>query len=133
VPSGWGAFDAAFSHEVLYLLPDLAGHAAAIFSALRPGAPYFAAMGVHAGSRLMSEWHAVSANDLGLPPLRHLDEVALVFEGAGFDVAVGRLRLGFVPVSTLRPGPDERRDLMAWLDYYSLDKMLFRFTRPPTA
>src|SRR5438067_13104403 len=28
VPADWGGFDAAFSHEVLYLLDDLAPHAA---------------------------------------------------------------------------------------------------------
>ena len=32
VPGGWAEFDAAFSHEVLYLLHDLASHATATFS-----------------------------------------------------------------------------------------------------
>src|SRR5580704_746929 len=31
VPGEWRDFDAAFSHEVLYLLKDLAGHAAGLF------------------------------------------------------------------------------------------------------
>src|SRR5689334_20994593 len=48
VPDGWTGFDAAFSHEVLYLLHDLPAHATAVFAALAPGAPYFAVMGVHA-------------------------------------------------------------------------------------
>ena len=34
VPDGWAEFDAAFSHEVLYVLHDLAAHAVATFSAL---------------------------------------------------------------------------------------------------
>ena len=76
VPAGWDRFDAAFSHEVLYLLHDLASHAVALFHALEPGAPYFAVMGVHAGSRLMSAWHASVASDLALPKLYDLDEVA---------------------------------------------------------
>jgi SAM-dependent methyltransferase len=67
VPAGWAEFDAAFSHEVLYLLHDLASHAAATFAALEPGAPYFAVMGVHAGSGLMSAWHGSVAGELGLP------------------------------------------------------------------
>ncbi len=133
VPSGWGGFDAAFSHEVLYLIPDLVAHATAMFSAVQPGAPYFAAMGVHAGSRLMSDWHAASATELHLPPLHDLDDVALVFEGVGFEVALSRLHLTFIPVWTLRSGADDRRDLLEWLDYYSRDKMLFRFTHPTTA
>ena len=31
VPDGWAEFDAAFSHEVLYVLHDLASHAVAMF------------------------------------------------------------------------------------------------------
>src|SRR5262245_53490817 len=42
VPAKWANFDAAFSHEVLYLLHDLALHAKAMFAALEPGAPYVA-------------------------------------------------------------------------------------------
>ena len=133
VPAGWADFDVAFSHEVLYLLPDLASHAAATFSVLKPGAAYFAVMGVHAESRLMAEWHASAAAELGLPRLYGPDEVVEVFDGAGFEVSVARLQLGFVPVSTARGGHEHRRDLMAWLDYYSRDKLLFRFGRPRPA
>ena len=130
VPAGWAEFDAAFSHEVLYLLHDLASHAAAMFAALEPGAPYFAVMGVHAGSQLMSAWHGSAASELALPRLYDLDEVVEVFDGAGFEVSVARLQVRFVPVSARRGGHEHRRDLMDWLDYYERDKVLFRFTRP---
>ena len=76
VPDGWGDFDVAFSHEVLYLLDDLPAHAAALLGALKPGGSYFAVMGVHDGSPMMSAWHAASAVELGLPRLYPLDEVA---------------------------------------------------------
>ena len=131
VPAGWADFDAAFSHEVLYVLHDLASHAAALFAALQPGAPYFAVMGVHAGSRMMSAWHGSVADELALPRLYDLDEVVEVFDTAGFEVSVARLRLGFVPVSARRGGHEHRRGLMEWLDYYARDKVVFRFTRPP--
>ncbi|HWC39101.1 MAG TPA: methyltransferase domain-containing protein [Acidimicrobiales bacterium] len=130
VPAGWAGFDAAFSHEVLYLLDDLPSHAAAMFAALQPGAPYFAAMGVHAGSRLTSAWHASAAGELALPRLYDLDEVVEVFDAAGFEVSVARLQMRFVPVSKQRGGHDHRRGLMDWLDYYGRDKVLLRFTRP---
>lgn len=130
VPAGWRAFDAAFNHEVLYLLDDLGSHAADVFASLSPGAPYFAVMGVHAGSRLMTEWHASAAEELSLPELYDLDEVVDAFDGAGFDVAVSRLEMRFVPVSAAPGGHTHRRGLMDWLDYYGRDKVLFRFTRP---
>jgi|ERR1035441_8776298 SAM-dependent methyltransferase len=130
VPDSWGDFDLAFSHEVLYLLEDLVAHASGLFEALRPGGAYFAVMGVHGGSPLMAEWHAASAAELGLPRLYELDEVAGVFEGAGFSVSVANLKLGFVPVSAHRHEHDHRGNLLAWLDYYSREKVLLRFTRP---
>jgi len=132
VPPGWGDFDAAFSHEVLYLLHDLSTHAAAMFGALAPGAPYFAVMGVHAGSRLMAEWHASAAQELGLPRLYELGEVIETFERSGFDVALTRLQIGFVPMSERAGGHGHRRALFDWLDYYTRDKVMFRFTRPAT-
>ncbi len=130
VPTGWAEFDAAFSHEVLYLLDDLASHAAATFAALKLGAPYFAVMGVHAGSRMMSSWHSSAASELALPRLYDLDEVVDAFDGAGFEVSVARLQMRFVPVLERRGGHEHRRGLMDWLDYYGRDKVLFRFTRP---
>jgi len=133
VPEGWGDFDVAFSHEVLYLLENLPAHATDLFGALRPGGSYFAVMGVHAESPLMSSWHAQSAIELGLPKLYELDVVARNFEHAGFFVSVANLKLGFVPVSGHRHGHDHRRDLLAWLDYYSREKVLLRFTRPSSS
>ena len=130
VPRGWGEFDVAFSHEVLYLLEDLPTHAACLFDALKPTGSYFAVMGVHAGSPLMSAWHAEGAVDLGLPRLYDLDEVAGVFEDTGFSVSVANLKLGFVPVSAHRHGHNSRRDLLAWLDYYAREKVMLRFARP---
>src|ERR1700722_6458410 len=67
VPDGWSDFDTAFSHEVLYLLGDLASHAASLFDAVRPGGTYFAVMSVHEDSPTMSAWHADSAFDRGPP------------------------------------------------------------------
>ena len=133
VPAGWHGFDVAFSHEVLYLVPDLRAHAGAIFAALDPGRPYFAVMGVHTRSPLMAAWHAANASDLQLPPLRDVDEVADVFEAAGFDVQVARLRIRFVPVSAHRSRHADRGHLIDWLAYYSDDKVMFRFARssPP--
>lgn len=133
IPSGWNNFDAAFSHEVLYLIEDLATHAAAMHEALSPGAAYFAAMGVHAGNELMASWHENNAAKLQLPPLRHVDEVVETFQVAGFEVAVARLRLGFVPVDAHRGGHGHHRDLAAWLAYYHEDKYLLRFTHSPAA
>ena len=69
IPVGWDDFDVAFSHEVLYLIPDLATHAEAVYGALVPGGSYYAVMGVHAGSPLMVEWQHEHGAELRVPPL----------------------------------------------------------------
>ncbi|MGO9875233.1 MAG: class I SAM-dependent methyltransferase, partial [Acidimicrobiia bacterium] len=137
VPAGWGSFDVAFSHEVLYLLHDLRAHAAAIFEALMPGGSYYAVMGVHDGSPLTAEWHRARAEELRLPKLYSIDEVAGLFGAAGFEVAAARLKIGFVPASghtsTDHAGdspPDSAPDLRRRVEYYNDHKLLLRFRRP---
>ena len=127
VPDGWRDFDVAFSHEVLYLLPDLASHAAAIHDALRAGGAYFAVMGVHSGSPLMVEWHARARGEIELPPLYDVDGVIATFRQAGFEVSVARLAMGFVPA--VGHGHEHEDRMLDWLTYYHEHKLLFRFTR----
>jgi SAM-dependent methyltransferase len=131
VPVDWSHFDVAFSHEVLYVLHDLPSHAAAVFAALAPGGSYFATMGVHADSPLMVAWHGEKATELDLPGPYRLDDIADGFEVAGFDVAVGRLPMRFVPVHAHRGDSHRDTSLSSWLDYYYRDKVMFRFTKPP--
>lgn len=130
VPEDWSGFDVAFSHEVLYLLHDMEAHASAVYDALLPGGVYFAVMGVHNGSPLMSDWHKQSVGTLKLPRLYSLDEVIDLFEHIGFAVAVGQLCLRFVPVGAHRRDQEDRGTLLDWLNYYTRDKVLLRFAKP---
>ena len=127
VPAGWDGFEVAFSHEVLYLLTDLAAHARAVFAALAPGGVYYAVMGVHTGSPLMASWHATSADGLQLPKLYDIDEVVATFRGAGFVAAASRLAMRFVPL--IGHGHDDRSRLLDWLEYYYDQKLMLRFSR----
>ena len=117
----------AFGHEVLYLLHDLASHAAAIHRSLRPGGVYFAAMGVHTGSPLMVEWHAANRHELQLPPLYSVDDVVATFHRAGFEASVARLAIHFVPVTT--SGHHRQGRCLDWLAYHKDQKLLLRFAR----
>lgn len=128
VPDGWRGFDAAFSHEVLYLLHDLPAHARSIFAALAAGGSYYAVIGVHSGSPLMVEWHRENVQALNLPALNEIEDVIGVFEAAGFEAAAARLAVRFVPAAG-HHGHDRGR-LLDWLRYYYDEKLLLRFTRP---
>jgi SAM-dependent methyltransferase len=127
VPSGWEGFEVAFSHEVLYLLHDLSGHARAMHRALTPGAVYYAVTGVHAESPRMAEWHEENSEELGMPALYTLDDFAHAFTDAGFRVAAARLKMGFVPMSGHTP------NLAAGLEYFYEHKVMFRFEKPALA
>jgi SAM-dependent methyltransferase len=126
VPDGWAGLDVAFSHEVLYLLPDLAAHAIAIRDSLRPGGVYFAVMGVHTASPLMVAFHAANRDELRLPPLYDIDDVIATFRRAGFEASVSRLAINFVPVKN-EAGHDA--SCVDWLTYYRDHKLLLRFAR----
>jgi SAM-dependent methyltransferase len=129
VPEQWSDLDVAFSHEVLYLLPDLSTHAVAIHRSLRPGGLYFAVMGVHAGSPLMVQWHAAHRQELGLPPLYDVDDVISIFGQAGFEASVARLAIRFVPVTGHHQDHDHEGGSLDWLAYYHDQKLLLRFAR----
>jgi SAM-dependent methyltransferase len=126
VPEGWGGFDVAFSHEVLYVLHDLAAHARAIRRSLGQGGIYFAVMGVHTRSPLMVEWHSANAERLRLPPLYDVDDVIAIFLDNGFEASVARLAIGFVPTTKLEH--HRKGSALDWLTYHSDQKLLLRFT-----
>jgi SAM-dependent methyltransferase len=123
-------FDLAFSHEVLYLLPDLALHASDMHAALRPGAAYVAAMGCHMDSASWPRWRKVISETSSIPIYDHaLEDVARAFTAAGFNVGVRPLALdAFMPVTVGSPYFPKITDQ---LRYYSDDKVLFRFVRAP--
>jgi SAM-dependent methyltransferase len=129
VPPGWGSFDVAFSHEVLYLIHDLPAHANAIFDALVSGGSYYAVIGVHTESPLMAEWHRAHVEELKLPKLYSIDEVADAFGAAGFDVAAARLKIGFVPESG-HHGGDHAGSFWRRIEYFNDHKIFLRCTRP---
>ena len=114
---------------MLYVLHDLALARLHNVGALSAGRSYFATIGVHDDSTLMVAWHAEKAAELDLPGPYRLEEVADIFEGAGFDVGVGRLRMRCVPVHADRSDSHADATLSSWLDYYYRDKVMFRFSK----
>ena len=123
-------FDHAFSHVVLYLLPDLAAHAADIKAALRPGGAYVAAMGCHTDSAVWPKWRKLIAETSSIPIYDHsLDHVARAFNDAGFIVSVRPLALDAFMHLTVGSAYFPR--VVDQLRYYSQDKVLFRFVRAP--
>ncbi len=124
------SFDYAFSHEVLYLLENLAAHANDMKAALRPGGAYVAAMGCHTDSAVWPRWRKLIADTSSIPLFDHsLDAVAQAFSATGFTVAVRPLDLdAFMPVTV---GSAYFPKVVDQLRYYSQDKVLFRFVRTP--
>ena len=80
--------------------------------------------------QLLATWHAENLEEMRLPALYDLDQVAAWFYDAGFEVAASRLRVRFVPLAARHL--NEGR-LLDWLDYYYNQKILLRFNRPESA
>jgi SAM-dependent methyltransferase len=127
--SPWAdCIDLAFSYEVIYLLPDLAAHAAAIHRTLRSGGVYYAVTGCHTASPLWPHFHEVIGGSTNAPVQdRSPDEYAAAFADAGFDVSVRRFGYdGFTPALK------DRRyypTLLDAVDYYAVHKLLFRLVK----
>ena len=121
-------FDFAFSHEVLYLLPDLAAHAKDMKAALRPGGAYVAAVGCHTDSAVWPHWRKLILETSSIPLYDHsLEQIAKAFSDAGFTVGVRPLALdAFMPVTV---GSQYFPKITDQLRYYNVDKVLFRFVR----
>lgn len=123
-------FDYAFSHEVVYLLPDLAAHARDMKAALRGGGTYIAAIGCHTDSSLWPRWRELISETSSIPLYDHsLEDVSKAFTEAGFTVSVRPLALdAFMPVTI---GSAYFPKVADQLRYYDTDKVLFRFVRQP--
>jgi SAM-dependent methyltransferase len=122
-----GQFDIAFSHEVIYLVPDIATHAREMFAALRPGGIYYAVTGCHTGNPLWPRWRELVAERTNtIVQDRSVTDYAEAFATAGFTVSARRLGFdGFVP---FKPG-GWMPTLEDALDYALHTKVLFRLIR----
>ncbi len=127
--SGWSdRFDLAFSYEVIFLLPDLAAHAAGIHAALRRGGVYYAVTGCHTGSPLWSAWRDRIGESTNAPVQdRSPEDYADAFTAVGFEISVRRFGYaGFVSVSKDRSTFPRLIDAV---DYPAEHKLLFRFVK----
>lgn len=123
-----GRFDVAFSHEVVYLVPDIDAHARAIHVALVPGGVYYAVTGCHTDNPRWAAMRGEIRARSNLPPVdRSPEDYARAFAGAGFSVAARRFGLeAFVPLQ--RRG-ELTADILARLDYLDRVKICFRLVK----
>ncbi|MEO1494167.1 MAG: class I SAM-dependent methyltransferase [Pseudomonadota bacterium] len=123
------AFDAVFSHEVIYLIEDLREHATDVARVLKPGCSYFAVTCCLKENPNWSRWRGRIKSFSKLPVPDHgVCEIADAFRMSGFDVSVSRfLADAFIPL----PAPNDyfMNDLDT-LEIYSRWKLMFKMTLP---
>lgn len=126
--AGWdGTFDIAFSHEVVYLIEDIAGHAADMLRVLKSGGVYYAVTGCHTDNPLWPSWRKLVAERTNtVVQDRSITDYARSFAEAGFDVSARKLAFdGFIPYH-----PDGwTPDYATALDYYTQTKTVFRMVK----
>ncbi|MCM2344731.1 MAG: class I SAM-dependent methyltransferase, partial [Alphaproteobacteria bacterium] len=87
-----GEFDIAFSHEVVYLLPDLLAHAREMRSVLKIGGVYYLAIGEYAENPLWERWKKTVSEFSPVPPQTYsLQDIAKAFQDSGFAVSIRRM------------------------------------------
>lgn len=120
--------DTAFSHEVLYLLPDLDQHAQAIANLLKSEGVYYAAIGCHTGNPLWKNWGELIAQATRLPVFDYsLDDYARAFWKAGFRVEMRSYQLNdFVLIKPDNPYFPLAADS---LHYHATVKTIIRVSR----
>ncbi len=122
-------FDVAFSHEVIYLLPDLAAHAAQIHRVLKPGGAYFCAIGEYEENPLWPKWKALLEESSAVQPYTYSStDIAAAFLKAGFTAAIRPLACtGFAEI-------DEESSYFAspfeLAEFHQRLILLYRFTKP---
>jgi SAM-dependent methyltransferase len=122
------SFDVAFSHEVLYLLPDLKAHAQLIKNVLRPRGRYYAAIGCHIENPHWQEWKNLIAGYSNISVQDYsLDDYARPFFELGFQVSARPFSYqGFVP---LKAQNDYFPKISDSLHYHTSIKTLFCFEK----
>ena len=123
------AFNVAFSHEVIYLLPDLDAHAKMMRRVLKEQGVYYAATGCHTDNPAWPQWHKAISEYSNIPvPSYSLDDYAAAFAQNGFRVEALQFKSG----GFITAEPDDTvyyPKLIDKLNYYSQYKILFRFSR----
>lgn len=127
--SPWAdSVDIAFSYEVVYLLPDLAGHAKGMFNALRDGGVYYAVTGCHTENPLWPRWREVIGAASNAPVQDYAPQDFIdAFAAAGFDVSVKRFGYdGFIPATKDR---SYYPSIIDAITYAADHKLLFRLEK----
>ncbi len=122
------SFDVAFSHEVMYLLPNLRDHAAQIKSCLKEDGIYYAVIGCHTDNPLWTQWHKIISSYSNVPVQNYsLNDYADAFFKEGFSVSVLPFSMDdFIP---LKPHNEYFPNVMDSINYYTRNKIFFRFQK----
>lgn len=121
-------FDLAFSHEVIYLLPDLGTHARQIRGALKPGGAYFAAVGCYVENPLWAQWKPYITSYSNVPvPDYSINDYADAFRAEGFTIEARQLKVeDFLAFTSDDVGYFPT--ILDKLNYHNNHKILFKFT-----
>ncbi len=123
------AFDIAFSHEVVYLLPDLQAHACEMASVLKTGGVYYLAIGEYAENPLWERWKKTVTEFSPVPTQTYsLQDIAKAFQDHGFSVSIRRMVTdGFLPYDA--SDGKYLQNPMELLDFMTKYMMLFRLVK----
>ncbi len=120
--------DIAFSHEVVYLLPDLDKHSRDIHQLLKDGGSYYVVLGRHTDNPLWESWKAQIEKESKQKIQDYsLDDVYNAFERNGFEAYAQKFMLNdFIKIKKNKHYFEKVSD---GLNFYWDYKTLFRFVK----
>ncbi|MGD9638907.1 MAG: class I SAM-dependent methyltransferase [Alphaproteobacteria bacterium] len=123
-----GEIDIAFSHDVIYLLPDLTEHAKIIANVLNKNGVYYATTGCYHEMPLWNRWKPIVDEYSNVPvPDYSINDFAKAFWEEGFEVSIARcLPQGFVKCWQDRENYFPK--VTDFIDYYA-NKIIFRMVK----
>lgn len=121
-------FDLAFSHEVLYLLPDLDAHAANMRKSLNDNGAYYIALGAHTDNPLWPRWYDIVKEFSPVSPQNYsTEDIAAAFARNGFMVSAQKMPCrGFLAYN---PASRYYAHFYEKLTYYFENFVLFRMQK----
>ncbi|WP_199766089.1 class I SAM-dependent methyltransferase, partial [Helicobacter salomonis] len=125
-------FDAIYSQEVLYTLPNLHAHATLAFNILKDKGFYFATMGCYRENPFWAQRKEIIRTQESYPVCDYsLEEVVRAFEGVGFEVGLKKLPMEYFVIHGAKSAR-EFGGVLNLLTHCHEHKLLFCFYKQST-
>ena len=125
-------YDLGFSYELLSVTEKVRVHAELMHSKLRTGGAYYTSLCWHTGNPNADRFVSIRKAKGRPVHLHSIDEIAIAFHAAGFEVGVKRLPIDFFLIFDPTSGSERYGSVSGMLSTWHADSVLFSFRKHTT-